>query len=211
MSLERIIEEQFVIPVIREKDEETLYSICMALSDGGMKVLEVTLMSEAALKVIKRLSKEKDLTIGAGTILNSQDAKQSLEAGSRFLVSPGLDEASVIYARSNNVLFIPGVMTPSEVMRAKSLGCEMVKVFPVTSLGGVNYLKNLSGPFPGMKWVATGGILPVDVLHYHDAGVTAVGLGSHLTPKEKIQKKDWKGIAEIARALMASLPKGKVK
>lgn len=208
MTLEKNIHQQFVIPVIREKDEETLYSVCMALRDGGMKILEVTLMSDSALKVIQRLSKVEGLIIGAGTVLNSSQAKQSLEAGAKFLVSPGLDEASVIYARSCNTLFIPGVMTPSEVMQAKQLGCNLVKVFPVTSLGGVNYINNLKGPFPDMNWMATGGIQPVDALHYHAAGISAVGIGGHLTPKEKIQKKEWKGISEIAKALMETIPKG---
>lgn len=209
MTLEKSIHQQFVIPVIREKDEETLFSLCMALREGGMKVLEVTLMSESALKVIRRLSKENDLIIGAGTVINSSQAKQVIEAGANFLVSPGLDEASVIYARSCNALFIPGAMTPTEVMRARSLGCNLVKVFPVTSLGGVNYIKNLQGPFPGMNWMATGGITPADVLSYFEAGISSVGLGGQLTPKEKIAAGDWKGISKIASGLLSTLPAGR--
>lgn len=207
MNMQKEIEKQFVIPVIRERDEETLYSLCLALAEGGMKVLEVTLMSEAALKVIFRLSKEKELIIGAGTVLNSTLTKRCLDSGAKFLVSPGLDEASVLYARSTDVLFIPGVMTPSEVMKAKNLGCEMVKVFPVTSLGGIDYLRNLRGPFPEIKWMATGGIRPIDVLPYYEAGISSVGIGSHLTPKEKIALKDWKGISEIARGLLSTIKK----
>lgn len=196
------IENQFVIPVIREKDEETLYSLCMALRDGGMKVLEVTLMSEAAFKVIQRLSNEKDLRIGAGTVLNTAQAKQSLDAGAKFLVSPGLDIPSVKYAIDHNILFIPGVMTPSEIMAAKNLDLKIVKVFPVSSLGGTDYIKNLAGPFPNMKWMATGGITPKDISHYRASGISAIGLGSQLTPKEKIVSRDWKGISEIAKSIL---------
>lgn len=206
MTIEKSIHQQFVIPVIREKDEETLYSLCMALREGGMKILEVTLMSDSALKVIQRLSKENDLIVGAGTVLNSSQAKHVLEAGAKFLVSPGLDEASVVYARGCNALFIPGVMTPSEVMKAKSLGCNLVKVFPVSSLGGVNYIKNLKGPFPELNWMATGGINPADVLSYFEAGISSVGLGGQLTPKEKIEARDWKSITKIASGLLSTLP-----
>lgn len=198
MNLEELIEKQFVIPVLREKDEETLYSLCMALAEGGMTILEVTLMSEVAYKVIERLRKEKNLIVAAGTVLSADQAKKSLEAGARFLVSPGLDEASAVYARNNNTLFIPGVMTPSEIMRAKSLDLSMVKVFPIASLGGASYIKNLAGPFPGMKWMVTGGILPTDVPQYRNSGVSAVGLGSHLTPKEDVINKDWKAITQKA-------------
>jgi 2-dehydro-3-deoxyphosphogluconate aldolase/(4S)-4-hydroxy-2-oxoglutarate aldolase len=193
------ISSQYVIPVIRETDEEKLYSLAKSLAEGGLKVLEVTLMSDSALKVIKRLSKDKELVIGAGTVLDQSAAEKAMEAGAKFLVSPGLNEGAVIFARNNNIPFIPGVMTPTEIMQAISLGCEVVKIFPVNTLGGVSYLKNLQGPFPRLKVMASGGIGLDHIKDYFGIGTFCLGAGGQLTPKEAIYNEDWKKISEIAK------------
>ena len=129
MSLLVNMKEQFAIPVIREENADNLESICLALADGGLKILEITLMSDAALTVINKLSKRSDLTIGAGTVLNAEQAKQAINNGATFLVSPGLDENAVNFAASQKILFFPGVMTPTEIIKAHALNCEMVKIF----------------------------------------------------------------------------------
>lgn len=197
MIMEKL-HEQYVIPVLRETEEEKLYSLAKTLAEGGLKVLEVTLMSDSALKVIKRLSSEKDLIIGAGTVLDQTSAKKAMEAGAKFLVSPGLNEGAVVFARNNNIPFIPGVMTPSEIMQATSLGCEVIKIFPVSVLGGISYLKNLKGPFPKLKVMASGGIGLSDISEYFKEGTFCVGAGSQLTPKDAVNNEDWKKIRELA-------------
>lgn len=199
MTVIEKIHSQYVIPVLREKDEEKLYGLAKALSEGGLKVLEVTLMSDSALKVIKRLSVDQEIIVGAGTVLDQAMAEKAMEAGAKFLVSPGLNEGAVVYARNNNVPFIPGVMTPSEIMQALSLGCEVVKIFPVSTLGGISYLKNLKGPFPELLVMASGGVGLDDVRDYFQVGTFCVGAGSQLTPKDAIQKEDWKKIRELAK------------
>ncbi len=198
MIMEKL-HEQYAIPVIREMDEEKLYSLGKTLAEGGLKVLEVTLMSDSALKVIKRLSADKELIIGAGTILNQASAEKAMEAGAKFLVSPGLNEGAVVFARNNNIPFIPGVMTPTEIMQANSLGCEVIKIFPVSIVGGVSYLKNLKGPFPKLKVMASGGIGLDDVRDYMKEGTFCVGAGSQLTPKDAVKNEDWKKIRELAK------------
>ncbi len=197
MIMEKL-HEQYVIPVLRETDEEKLYALAKTLAEGGLKVLEVTLMSESALKVIKRLSSDKDLIIGAGTVLDQTSAKKAMEAGARFLVSPGLNEGAVVFARNNSIPFIPGVMTPSEIMQATSLGCEVIKIFPVSVVGGVSYLKNLKGPFPKLKVMASGGIGLSDISDYFKEGTFCVGAGSQLTPKDAVHNEDWKKILKLA-------------
>lgn len=182
MIMEKL-HEQYVIPVLRETDEEKLYSLAKNLAEGGLKVLEVTLMSETALKVIKRLSTEKELIIGAGTVLDQSSAQKAIEAGAKFLVSPGLNEGAVVFARNHNIPFIPGVMTPTEIMQATSLGCEVIKIFPISTMGGVSYLKNLKGPFPKLKVMASGGIGLSDISDYFKEGTFCVGAGSQLTPE----------------------------
>lgn len=196
---------QYVIPVIRETDEEKLYSLAKSLAEGGLNVLEVTLMSESALKVIKRLSEDKDLIIGAGTVLDQAAAEKAMEAGAKFLVSPGLNEGAVVFARNHNIPFIPGVMTPSEIMQATSLGCEVIKIFPVSVLGGVSYLKNLKGPFPKLQVMASGGIGLDEIREYFQEGTFCVGAGSHLTPKEAIKNGDWKKIRELAKEYVSEV------
>lgn len=199
MTVIEKIHSQYVIPVLREKDEEKLYALARALAEGGLKVLEVTLMSASALKVIKRLSVDQDIIVGAGTVLDQAMAEKSMDAGAKFLVSPGLNEGAVIFARNNNVPFIPGVMTPTEIMQALSLGCEVVKIFPISTLGGVSYLKNLKGPFPELKVMASGGVGLDDLRDYFEQGTFCVGAGSQLTPKEAIEKEDWKKLRELAK------------
>jgi 2-dehydro-3-deoxyphosphogluconate aldolase/(4S)-4-hydroxy-2-oxoglutarate aldolase len=201
--------DQFAIPVIRETDASSLESICLALADGGLKILEITLMSESALPVISKLSKNNDLLIGAGTVLNRQQAEKAIAAGAKFLVSPGLNEDAVKYSGSQNIPFYPGVMTPSEIMRAQELGCEMVKIFPASNLGGISYIKAMHGPFPKMKWMATGGIGLKDLNEYLKSPVTCVGLGSQMTPSEKIKAKDWKALQQLAEAHVSEVRKNK--
>ncbi len=183
MSVLDSIHKQFSIPVLREIDEEKLYSLAKSLVDGGLTVLEITLMSDDALKVIRRLSSDKEVIVGAGTVLNQDQARKAMDAGAKFLVSPGLNEGAVVFARNNNIPFIPGVLTPSEIMQANSLGCELVKIFPIATMGGTNYLKQLKGPFPKLNVMASGGIGFDDLKHYFAAGTFCVGVGTQLTPE----------------------------
>ncbi len=199
MNMIEKLHQQFVIPVVRETRESELELLSIALADGGLKILELTLMSPAAYSVIKKLSASKDLIVGAGTVTTLEEAKKAIDAGARFLVSPGLPVKAVEYSLSKNVPFYPGVLTPTEIIQAKELGCELMKVFPISAVGGVNYLKTLSGPFPGLKWMATGGVGLADIKSFYKAGVTCVGLGNFLTPTELVNKKDWKTLSEIAQ------------
>jgi 2-dehydro-3-deoxyphosphogluconate aldolase / (4S)-4-hydroxy-2-oxoglutarate aldolase len=195
-------ESQYVIPVIRHTKEDELYKLCLALADGGLKVLEVTLMSDAAYTVIDKLKDRKDLIIGAGTVLNKDQAKRAIDCGAKFLVSPGLDEASIHYSQSQNIPFVPGVITPSEIMQAHNLGLNLLKLFPASTFGGLEYVKSLKGPFPHMKWMLTGGITPADVPIFKKAGISCVGLGNHLTSAALVEKEDWKGITELTKNLL---------
>lgn len=193
------ITKQFVIPVLRHSVGEALLQTAQALANGGLRVIEVTLMNDEAYKVIETLSKDPTLLIGAGTVLNEQDARRAIDAGAKFLVSPGLDENSVIYALKRNIPFIPGVLTPTEVMKAQSIGCKMLKLFPASSIGGISYIKSLSSPFPDIKWMCTGGISFEDIKVFHKAGVACVGLGNNLAPPAIIDSKDWKEITKLAQ------------
>lgn len=193
------LKDQYAIPVIREKSTDLLERITLSLADGGLTVLEITLMSDDAYSVIEKLSKRSDLFIGAGTVLNEDQSRKAIEAGAKFLVSPGLNENAVKYARAKSVDFIPGVLTPSEIMQAQLLGCELVKVFPVFNVGGASYIKNLQGPFPTMKWMVTGGVDMKDYKSFMDIGCTCVGIGGSLIPQSLVKSQDWKALTQLAQ------------
>jgi 2-dehydro-3-deoxyphosphogluconate aldolase/(4S)-4-hydroxy-2-oxoglutarate aldolase len=209
MSLLPAMQKQFAIPVIRENDAAALEATCMALADGGLTILEITLMHESAYEVIKKLSKEKDLIIGAGTVLNAQQSVRAIDCGAQFLVSPGLNKESVAAAMAQSMPFFPGVLTPSEIILALQLNCEMLKVFPVTAVGGVDYIKSLQGPFPGAKWMATGEVTIKDIRPFLKSGVNCVGIGSQLTPADKIRSKEWNFLKQSAAECVAEVKSGR--
>lgn len=198
MNLLTHFQAQFIIPVIRETTAQALESICLALADGGLKILEITLMSETAFTIIKKLSQQNDLIVGAGTVLTAEQARKALDAGAKFLVSPNLNTEAIQVAQQSNIAFFPGVLTPTEITQAKAQGCELVKVFPISALGGPAYLKSLREPFPQLKWMATGGVTLTALKDYMQAGATCVGLGKNLILTEKVKTKDWQALRSLA-------------
>lgn len=199
-ALERI-ETQFAIPVLRQNDAETLYQITRALAKGGLPVVEITLMNEAAHVALRRLSKDGDCYVGAGTVRTLDQAEQALMDGAQFIVSPGFDDEIAAFCQKASIPFIPGVFTPSEVQRASNRGFKVLKVFPAQAVGGPAYLKHLSGPFPDLKWMATGGVSISDIPTYFQAKAFAVGLGSQIFPAGSIENQRWSDIEASARAI----------
>lgn len=193
------LSKQFIIPVVRETDAGALERLAMALADGGLKILEITLMSDGAYQVIENLTK-RGLTIGAGTVLNVYQAKGAIDAGAKFLVSPGLNADVVKTAQSVKTPIYPGVLTPTEIMQAAALGCEELKIFPISAVGGVSYLNSLKGPFPSMKWMPSGGVSLENFRDFKKAGCVCVGMGGKLVAPEMIAAKNWSGLKQIAEA-----------
>lgn len=187
-----LIEQQKLLPILRHTDQQVLLDIGRALQAGGCQVLEITLMSEHAYAAIAQLRSE-GLRLGAGTVLNREQAMKAHDAGAEFLVSPGICEDLL----GNPPLpYLPGVATPSEVMRAYEAGFHTLKLFPANTLGGIAYLKALSGPFPNLRWLVTGGIEPQELHDYLQAGAMAVGLGGHLFPAHEVGAGNWKAISD---------------
>lgn len=195
------IEAQFAIPVLRQNDAETLYQLSRALAKGGLKVIEITLMNEAAHTAIQRLTNDGDVYVGAGTVRTLDQAERALMDGAHFIVSPGFDDEIAAFCVKASLPYVPGVLTPSEVQRASNRGCKILKVFPAQSVGGPAYLKQLSGPFPDLKWMATGGVSIGDIPAYLQAKAFAVGLGSQLFPSGSIENQRWSDIEASARSI----------
>jgi len=183
MKIDFIMRVSPVIPVLVIEDAALAGPIAEALLEGGLRVLEVTLRTPAALDAIREMSKVKDAIIGAGTVLNERQLDQALEAGSRFIVSPGLTEPLARAAASSDVPFLPGVADAGDIMRGLDLGLDRFKFFPAEASGGRKALASLTGPFGKVRFCPTGGITvesaPAWLAEPH---VLCVG-GSWLVPK----------------------------
>ena len=147
-----------VLPVLTVFDVRTVEATCHALMDGGVSCVEITYRTTCAEEAIARASRIPGLIVGAGTVLDAGQARAAAQAGARFAVAPGLSEPVVAAAHEIGLPFFPGVATPSELDRARGLGCRVVKVFPVSSLGGPAFLRSVAAPYPGMRFIPTGGI-----------------------------------------------------
>ncbi len=157
-AIETIMRTAPVIPVLVVEDPGEARELAEALVDGGLRVLEVTLRTEAALAVIRRMNLVKGAIVGAGTVTNKDQLDAALSAGAEFIVSPGLTEPLARAAARAGAPFLPGVSTAGDIMRGMDLGLEHFKFFPAMAAGGIPALKALAGPFFGAKFCPTGGI-----------------------------------------------------
>ena len=173
MDFERMLSETRVIPVVEIPRVEDAVPLARTLAEGGLACAEITFRTAAAGAAIAAISEAlPGFMVGAGTVLSVRQAEEAVAAGARFLVSPGFDDAVVGFARDPGVPVLPGVCTPSEIMRALAQGVDIVKFFPAEAAGGLDYLKAVAAPFGAVRFVPTGGIGPanVDVVSPASAG-----------------------------------------
>lgn len=148
-----------VIPVVVIKDVKDTVFTLKALKDGGINCAEITFRTACAAEAIAIGVKEfPDMNIGAGTVINLEQAQKAVDSGAKFLVSPGLSEEVAKFASKKNIPYFPGCVTPTEIMQALKLGISVVKFFPANVYGGLKAIKALSGPFPQVKFIPTGGV-----------------------------------------------------
>ncbi|MEM6820901.1 MAG: bifunctional 4-hydroxy-2-oxoglutarate aldolase/2-dehydro-3-deoxy-phosphogluconate aldolase [Verrucomicrobiota bacterium] len=160
------IEFPRVIPVISSNRSDSASGLAEALVKGGLPCAEVTLRTDAAIELIKRLSKDDRLLVGAGTVHSVDDAERAVAAGARFLVTPGINLKTLEWCSRNSVCVIPGVSNPTDLETLLEFDIGLAKFFPAEPLGGVAMLKALSGPYNGMRFVPTGGINKENVGDY---------------------------------------------
>lgn len=193
-----------VIPVVVVDDAEHAVPLAEALLRGGVRVIELTLRTPAALAAIERVAAEvPGIVIGAGTVTAPEHAEQAAKAGAAFLVTPGSTDRVLNAAEDTGLPFLPGAATVSEAMRLAERGLTSLKFFPAEAAGGVDYLKSIGGPLPGLRFCPTGGITPATAPNYLALpNVGCVG-GSWLAPKDALASGDWARIEELARAASA--------
>ena len=208
MTSEEIFNQGPVVPVLVIKDVAHAVPLAKALIAGGIRVLEVTLRTEAALEVIAKIAKEvPEAVIGAGTVTNREQLQQVIDAGAKFAISPGLTSDLLKAGNEGNIALIPGISSISELMTAVDHGYTHLKFFPAEASGGVSALKAIGGPFPDIKFCPTGGISPSNYNDYLALPNVCCAGGSWLAPEDAMINGDWDTITELAKQAVAGVKK----
>lgn len=203
-DLDQIMTAAPVIPVLVIDRLEDALPVARALVQGGLPVLEITLRTPAALGAIRAMKEVEGAIVGAGTVLDQSQFEAAVEAGSEFIVSPGLTEPLGRFAASSAVPFLPGVATAADIMRALDLGFSRLKFFPATASGGIPALKSFSSVFSGVRFCPTGGITPETAPDWLGLPSVACVGGSWLVPAGEIDA----AAIEVRARRAATLPVG---
>ena len=187
-----------VVPVVVIDDAKDAVPTAKAMAAGGVDVMEITFRTAAAPDAIKAVAENcPDVLVGAGTIVNLEQCKLAVEMGAKFIVSPGFSDEVVGWCVENGLAVAPGCVTPTEIMGALKHGLKMVKFFPANVYGGLNALKNLAGPFVGLKFLPTGGVNNSNIKEFIDTPfIHAVG-GSWVCPKADVAAGNWDKITQL--------------
>lgn len=164
--------------MVRSQSADDALALAQAAADGGIRFIEITFSVPGALDVIKQLSARKNLHVGAGTVLAPQQAERAIEAGAEFVVSPSLELNLVSLCHAANIACFPGAATPTEIIAARRTHADLVKIFPADLLGGPDFIRQMQGPFPEVRFMVSGGVNLENVAEYVQAGVTGICLGS---------------------------------
>jgi 2-dehydro-3-deoxyphosphogluconate aldolase / (4S)-4-hydroxy-2-oxoglutarate aldolase len=201
-----LLKQSRVVPVIVIDDAENAVPLAQALVAGGISIIEVTLRTPTAMESIKQIAQHvPEITLGAGTIMDPDQFKQVKDLGAKFAVSPGLSLTLVSAANAAGLPYLPGVATASEIMRALHSGIEVMKFFPVETLGGLKAVTMMQSVFPQAKFCVTGGVTLENISNYLALEpVVAIG-GSWLATREMIKQKKWAEITAMARKTMEIL------
>lgn len=195
-----LLDGQPVIPVLKIDDAKSAVPLARALARGGLRAIEITMRTPAALEAIRRAAAEvPEAVVGAGTILDAAQFEEAAKAGSRFIVSPGASRQVIEAARQSPVPLLPGAITPSEMMTALEEGLDFLKFFPAEQAGGAAFLKSLASPFAGLRFCPTGGVSANNAADYLSLpNVVCVG-GSWVAPDDAVKSGDWARIEALAR------------
>ncbi|WP_019170996.1 2-dehydro-3-deoxy-phosphogluconate aldolase [Pseudaminobacter salicylatoxidans] len=195
-----LLDGQPVIPVLKIEEAAHAVPLARALAKGGLRVIEITLRTGAALESIRRVIGEvEDAVVGAGTVLDARQFEEAAQAGSKFIVSPGVTRELLAAAGDSPVPLLPGAITPGEIMMAREAGLDFLKFFPAEQAGGAAFLKALASPFAGIRFCPTGGITAANARDYLGLpNVICVG-GSWVAPDAMVKAGDWAGIEKLAR------------
>lgn len=169
-----------IMGLVRTNDQATGQAMADAMVNAGIRAIEITLTTPGALDIVEKLSENKDLIVGVGTVISKENVKSAEKAGAKFIVSPNTDSDVIEKTKSLDMVSMPGVATATEVGRALKAGADILKLFPASTYGPA-HLKALRDPYPGQFWCPTGGISLGSVDDWFAAGANLIGLGGPLT------------------------------
>lgn len=193
------IAKRRILPIISIENAEDASPLGDALLGGGLPIAEVTFRTSAAEQAIRTLSGRGDLLVGAGTVLNLDTLRRAIDAGARFIVTPGFNPKVVGWCVSNNIPITPGVATPTDVDMALDHGLKVVKFFPAEAFGGLKTLKAIAAPYGMIRFVPTGGIGPENLEQYLKFDKVLACGGSWMVTKELLAARQWGRITELTR------------
>jgi 2-dehydro-3-deoxyphosphogluconate aldolase/(4S)-4-hydroxy-2-oxoglutarate aldolase len=204
-GIEHFLRLSPVMPVVVIEDAERAPDLARAFLRGGIRVIEVTLRTPAALRAIEAISRaEPDISVGAGTVLSASDLQSAANAGAAFAISPGCTVPLLEAGREAPIPYLPAVATPSEVMGGLAAGYRFFKFFPAEAAGGIPMLKSFAGPFPEVRFCPTGGITQSTVRSYLELPNVLCAGGTWLSPAEALAARDWARIEALAATAAAS-------
>jgi len=206
LDVVREIEATGIVAVIRLKEPDKLRAVVDALMAGGVSALEVTMTVPGAVGLIEQLARELpgDFSLGAGTVLDAETARQVILAGAKFIVAPTLNLATIEMCHRYDVAALPGCFTPTEILAAWQAGADVIKVFPATALGPT-FFKDMRGPLPQIKLMPTGGVTLANAGEWIKAGAVAIGVGTALLDTKAIAEGHFAKITEYARTIVQAV------
>lgn len=198
--IEQILRRSAIIPVVTLEDAADAVDLVRAFVRGGLRTVEITLRTPAALAAIHAIARDvPDVSVGAGTVRDVADLQRAADAGAAFAVSPGLTRELLEAGQRATIPYLPGAVTGSELMAGISLGYRCFKFFPARSSGGPDAIRVLSAPFPEVRFCPTGGITARDMKRYLEVPSVLCIAASWLAPPQALRTRDWTGIEALAR------------
>ena len=188
-----------VVPVIRASSKEEALAVIEAVVAGGITTIEVTMTVPNGVDLIDDLSGREELMIGAGSVLDPETARDCIDAGAKFVISPATNFDTIVYCNEAETVVMPGALTPTEIQNAWDAGADIVKVFPIDAMGGAKYLKSLKAPLPHLRLIPTGGISQSNAADFIKAGAEAIGVGADLCDLAAIREGRAGDITEAAK------------
>jgi 2-dehydro-3-deoxyphosphogluconate aldolase/(4S)-4-hydroxy-2-oxoglutarate aldolase len=208
-DLVRIFSEDRLVAVIRTPTVEAAETAARAMARAGVRLVEITLTVPDAYELIAKLATDEEFAsqgaiVGAGTVLSGAQAEDALLAGARFLVSPALIPEMLEAARARDAMTMPGTMTPTEMVKAAELGADFIKVYPLATIGGPDFITNVRRALQHLPLVATGNVELAEIPAYFKAGVAGFGIGGPLIRPDLLDKRDVDGVVANAKRFLAA-------
>jgi 2-dehydro-3-deoxyphosphogluconate aldolase/(4S)-4-hydroxy-2-oxoglutarate aldolase len=205
------IEDIGIMPSIRVASAELALFAAETVYEAGIPVAEVTMTVPNAVEVIAQLTQNyPNFVVGAGTVLDTDTAQRCVDAGARFLTSPGLVPDVLEFTLKHDLVAIPGALTPSEVIAAWKAGADFVKIYPCAQVGGDQYIRALKVPLPQVRMIASGGVNQLTAANFIFAGAASLGIGSELMPRQALKMRQDQWIRELARRFLEAVRSARI-